>query len=160
MELSLLITSNYEMDTIAEPVQMYARAELAIYRNNDDKALATFDSIVSKFSNHSLNDRILMRKAEISEKNFNFEKSAELYQQVTDQYAYSTLADDAVYKLALIYEEELGETKKAENLYKKILLEYPNSIFVTDARSRYRSMTGEPTEQEMTPYEMPEFSVE
>jgi tetratricopeptide (TPR) repeat protein len=160
MDLSLLITSNYEMDTIAEPVQMYARAELAIYRNNDDKALATFDSIVSKFSNHSLNDRILMRKAEISEKNFNFEKSAELYQQVTDQYAYSTLADDAVYKLALIYEEELGETKKAENLYKKILLEYPNSIFVTDARSRYRSMTGEPTEQEMTPYEMPEFSVE
>ncbi|MDA3816540.1 MAG: tetratricopeptide repeat protein [Prolixibacteraceae bacterium] len=160
MELSLLITSNYEMDTIAEPVQMYARAELAIYRNNDEKALATFDSIVEKFANHSLNDRILMRKAEISEKNFNFEKSAELYQQVADQYAYSTLADDAIYKLALIYEVKLNEAKKAETLYKKILLEYPNSIFVADARSRYRSMTGEPEEQEMTPYEMPEFSVE
>ncbi|HKK80817.1 MAG TPA: tetratricopeptide repeat protein [Prolixibacteraceae bacterium] len=160
MDLSLLITSNYEMDTIAEPVQMYARAELAIYRNNDEKALVTFDSIPELFPNHSLNDRILMRKAEISEKNFNFEKSAELYQQVTNKYAYSTLADDAVYKLARLYEDKLNEKKKAGNLYKKILLEYPNSIFVADARSRYRSMTGEPEEQEMTPYETPEFSVE
>ncbi len=160
MELSLLITSNYEMDTIAEPVQMYARAELAIYRNNDEKAIATFDSIVSEFSNHSLNDRILMRKAEINEKNFNFARSSELYQQVMDKYAYSTLADDATYKLARLYEEKLNESKKAENLYKKILLEYPNSIFVADARNRYRSMAGEPGEQEMTPYEMPEFSVE
>jgi tetratricopeptide (TPR) repeat protein len=160
MDLSLLITSNYEMDTIAEPVQMYARAELAIYRNNDEKALATFDSIVNKFPNHSLNDRILMRKAEISAKNFNFARSAELYQDVIDKYAYSTLADDATYKLARLYEDKLNETKKAENLYKKILLEYPNSIFVADARNRYRSMAGEPGEQEMTPYEMPEFSVE
>ncbi|MBN1769371.1 MAG: tetratricopeptide repeat protein [Prolixibacteraceae bacterium] len=160
MDLSLLITSNYEMDTITEPVQMFARAELAEYRNNDEAALRTLDSLTKQYPNHSLNDRILMKKAEISCKKFDFEQCANYYQQVFDKHAYSTLADDAMYKMARLYEEKMMKKEQATELYRRIMIEYPGSIYVADSRTRYREHTGKAQEQEMTPYEMHDFIVE
>ncbi|MDA3879071.1 MAG: tetratricopeptide repeat protein [Prolixibacteraceae bacterium] len=160
MDLSLLITSNYEMDTISEPVQMYARAELAVYRNNDQTALLILDSLANEYPHHSLNERILMKRADISQKNFNFEQTADYYRQITEEYSYSTMADDAMYKLARLYEEKMDKREEAGELYRRIMIEYPGSIHVVNSRNRYREITGKPQEQEMTPYEMPDFVVE
>lgn len=143
MELSLLISEYYDMDTIEEPIQLFARGDLLVFQNKEDQAIATYDSINIKYPGHSLNDRILMRKAQISEKNFQFDKAISLYSELLENYPASTSADDALYKMATIYDVQLKNTEKAQELYKQILLSYPASIFVSDSRNRYRILRGD-----------------
>lgn len=143
MELSLLISEYYDMDTIEEPIQLFARGDLLVFQNKDSLAIATYDSVNIKYPGHSLNDRILMRKAQISEKNFQFDNAIALYSDVLENYPASTSADDALYKLALLYELQFKNVEKAQELYKQILLSYPGSIFVSDSRNRYRILRGD-----------------
>ncbi len=143
MELSLLISEYYDMDTIEEPIQLFARGDLLVFQNKDSQAIATYDSVNIKYPGHSLNDRILMRKAQISEKNFQFDNAIALYSDVLENYPASTSADDALYKMALLYELQFKNVEKAQELYKQILLSYPGSIFVSDSRNRYRILRGD-----------------
>ncbi|HPR31995.1 MAG TPA: tetratricopeptide repeat protein [Prolixibacteraceae bacterium] len=151
MELSLLISSHFELDTVSEPMQLFARGDLLIYRNKDAQALATYDSIGAFYPNHSLSDIILMRKAFLFEKEFDYESALSYYEQLVRNYPWSTSADDALYKIALLYENRFGQSEKAQELYKQIMIEYPSSIYVTDARKRYRILRGDPIETEAFP---------
>ena len=45
IDLSLLITDNFNMDTLTAPMEMFARADLLRYRNQLDGALATLDTL-------------------------------------------------------------------------------------------------------------------
>jgi hypothetical protein len=157
MELSLLISEYYDMDTIEEPLQLFSRGDLLIFQNKEKEAVATYDSINLKYPGHSLNDRILMRKAQISERNFEFDNAIALYGEVLENYPTSTSADDALYKMALIYEVQLKNHEKAQELYKQILLNYPGSIFVSDSRNRYRILRGDKIQVEEMP--QPEMDV-
>lgn len=158
MELSLLISTNYELDTIEKPLQLFAKGDLYLFQNNDSAATVMFDSITTLFPNHSLSDKILMRKAGIAEMRFNFDKTASIYEEILTNYPYSTSADDALYQLALLNETEFNNPEKAQELYKRMLTEYPGSIFVADSRKRYRILRGDYTlEEEITPYEEPEL---
>lgn len=158
MELSLLISENYDLDTTEVPIQQFARADLLVFQNNIPAALITYDSISNAYPNHSLSDKILMRKAGISEIKYDYKNTAQIYEKVVSDYAYSTSADDALYKLAVLNEEHLNNIEKAQELYEKILINYPGSIFVVDARARFRALRGDnQTLEEITPYESQEF---
>ena len=43
-------------------------------------------------------------------------------------------------ELAQIYDYELGDKAKAKELYKKIIFDYQNSIYVVEARKRFREL--------------------
>ncbi|MBN1926495.1 MAG: tetratricopeptide repeat protein [Prolixibacteraceae bacterium] len=156
MDLSLLITASYELDTISEPLQLFARGDLLTYQNKDSLAIATYDSIVELFPGHMLQERILMRKAMISEKNFDFEKAVSYYEEVAKNHSWSTSADDALYKMALIYETRLNNSEKAQELYKQIMLSYPGSIYTEDSRNRFRILRGDKIEEE----DLPDYEAE
>lgn len=161
MELSLLISTNYDLDTIAEPVQLFARGDLLLFRNKDELALATFDSIAIQFSNHSLNDKVLMRKAEISKLRNEYELTASYYETIIKEYSFSTSADDAMYQLAMLFENKLNNKERAQELYKQIMLDYPGSIFVADARNRFRILRGDIIVMpDVSPYESHDMSIE
>lgn len=149
MEMALLFSTHFNMDSIVEPLQMYARADLHIYQNRDSLALAVYDSISSIYPGHSLLAPILARKAEICEKHFQYDGAAKYYQQILDDYAYTTYVDDACYYLARINELQFKNLEKAQNLYKTILTEYPGSIYVHEARVRYRYLRGDIKESEI-----------
>ncbi|MCF8357747.1 MAG: tetratricopeptide repeat protein [Prolixibacteraceae bacterium] len=153
MELSLLIADSYELDTISEPLQIFARGDLLTYQNKDSLAMATYDSIVQLFPGHNLQDKILMRKARISEKNFDFEKAISYYNEIVQNHTWSTSADDALYKLALLYETRFNNTEKAQELYKQMMLNYPGSIYTEDARTRFRILRGDKIEEDLPDYE-------
>ncbi len=161
MELSLLISAYYDMDTIEEPIQIFGRGDLLIFQNRIDEAVETYDSINKLYPGHSLIDKILMRKSLICENRFEFDSAVSLYQLIIKDYPFSTSADDALYKTAVIYEEKLKDTEKAQELYKLILLNYPGSIFVSDSRNRYRILRGDIIKPEDIPvpdeYEAPAF---
>lgn len=161
MDLSMLISAYYEMDTIEEPIQIFARGDLLIFQNKEKEAIQTYDSINILYPGHSLTDKILMRKAQIYEKRFDYDSAVSIYQTIIKDFPFSTSADDALYKTAVIYEDKIKDLEKAQELYKLILLNYPGSIFVTDSRNRYRILRGDIIKPEEIPlpdeYEAPAF---
>lgn len=142
-ELSLLINDNTALDTSIVALQMFANAELMIKQNKDTLALALLDSISKKFQGHTLDDDILMKKSEIARKTRNFEKEIKYLKDIVDNYSYDILADNAMFRMAEIYETELNDKAKAMELYKSLMVSFPGSIFVIEARKRFRSLRGD-----------------
>lgn len=146
IDLSLLITDNLALDTITEPMEMFAQADLLAYQNRKEASIAKMDSIMENWPNHSLTDEILMLKADIYTEKGNYEKAEEFLQRVIDFHFNDILADNAVFQLAEIYDYVYNEPQKAKDLYEQILLEFPGSLYAVQARKRFRQLRGDTIE--------------
>jgi hypothetical protein len=151
MELSLLISTYYDLDTVDIPIQLFARGDLLLYQNKEREAIVTYDSITTLYPGHSLKDKILMRKAQIKENDFEYEEAVSLYKSVVLDFASSSSADDALYKMAVIMQEKLNQKEQAQELFKQLLLNYPSSIYTSDSRTRFRLLRGDKLNNEETP---------
>jgi outer membrane protein assembly factor BamD (BamD/ComL family) len=143
MQLSLLITDNFNMDTIPLPMMQYARAELLAYQNQFTLSFQTLDSITTAFPGHSLTDEILFTKANIYRKQGDFDKAVLLYTELVNVHFEGVYADDALFALAEIEEKHFKDLAKAQTQYERLLNDFPGSLFVIDARKRYRALKGE-----------------
>lgn len=143
MQMSLLISDNIEADSITLALASYARADLLLFRNRPDQALAVLDSVMLAFPGHSITDNVLMKKAEIRMKQGDFAAAEALWKELLEQYPDDILADDALYSLASLYDIHLRDTEKAKEAYQKLMLEYPGSLYVVEARKRYRTLRGD-----------------
>ena len=148
MELSLLITDNYNLDTSDIAMQTFARADLLDYQNRYQDALIKYDSVLTSFPGHSLSDEIYMRKAEIYVRLDNYKMALNMYDKVIEEYPYDILVDDALYRQAYIYHRILEERLKAMDIYERILLEHNSSIFVAESRKRFRELRGDKLDME------------
>lgn len=140
MELSLFISENLENDSTATPLRIFARADLHLFRNNFAGALAALDSVSSAYPDNSLVDDVDFRKAGIMQKQGKFEEAAVLLKTIVADHSWEMLADDALFQLATIYENKLNRKPEAMELFKKMLTDYPASVYVVDARAEYRKM--------------------
>ena len=167
MAMSLLISDNIEADSSTVALGTYARADLLLYRNKPDAAIAVLDSLLTAFPGQSITDDALMKKAEIRIKQGKFTEAEALYRKVADDFGDGILGDDALFSLALLYDQ--GAVGKTENLsispslmffldirdpqikdnakamaaYQELLVKYPGSIYTVDARKRFRSLRGD-----------------
>ena len=144
MELSLLISDNIEEDSLTTPLQQYARADLLEFRNRDAEALAVLDSVIASYPGHSIIDDALFKKAEIEVKNGRYQAAAGYYTEIIEKYPFGLLADDAMYNLAILFENQLNDKGKAMELYEKILTQFPGSLYVVDARKHFRALRKDP----------------
>jgi len=142
MELSLFINENMESDSVTAPLKMFARADLQIFRNNYDGAIAVLDSITTSYSDNSLADDVYFRKATVLQNQGKYEDAAKFYDQVIKNYSWDILADNALYQLALLYENKLNRKADAKELFKKMMTDYPGSVYVVDSRTEYRKLEG------------------
>jgi tetratricopeptide (TPR) repeat protein len=140
MDLSLFISENLENDSTATPLRIFARADLHLFRNNFAGALAALDSVSSAYPDNSLVDDVDFRKAGIMQKQGKFEEAAVLLKTIVADHSWEMLADDALFQLATIYENKLNRKPEAMELFKKMLTDYPASVYVVDARAEYRKM--------------------
>ena len=53
------------------------------------------------------------------------------------------LADDALFKMADLYETVLNDKAKAQEKYQEIIFKFPGSIYVEEARKRFRTLRGD-----------------
>lgn len=143
MELSLLIGDNLVFDTTGAGLSMFARADLWMYQNKTDLAVATLDSLSAEFPETTLGDDILFRKAGIALKQKRYEEAAQLYQQLVSQFNEDILADNALFQLAKLYENQLNRKEEAMEYYKSLLTEFPGSLYVAEARRRFRALRGD-----------------
>ncbi|HIG33235.1 MAG TPA: tetratricopeptide repeat protein [Flavobacteriales bacterium] len=148
MQLSLLIIDNLNLDTSFIAMRTFASADLLNYQQKYVEAIAKYDSILTAFPGHTLSDEIYMRKAEIYIQLNNTDLAIQMYQKITSDWGYDILADDALYRLAKIYDNTLADKVKAMELYEKILLEHNSSIFTAEARKRFRILRGDNLNQE------------
>ena len=143
IDLSLLITDNFNMDTLTAPMEMFARADLLRYRNRLDAALSTLDSLTLAHPGHTLEDEILLIRGEIATQRGDFDAAIGHYGDIVELYAMDILADDALFGLAELHEEQLNDPTTAQGMYERLLNEYPGSLYVVEARKRFRRLRGD-----------------
>lgn len=143
MAMSLIISDNIDMDSSTVQLGTYARADLLLYRNQTDAAIAVLDSLLQAWPEHPITDDALMKKAEIRMKQGNFAAAEALYLQVISEYGEGIQGDDAQYRLGLLYEEQMKDNSKAMAAYQEMLVKYPGSVFSVEARKRFRLLRGD-----------------
>ena len=143
INLSVFIIDNLGLDTVATPMQMFARAELLQFQNRDSDAVTTLDSITKLFPGHALTDDIEYAKAEMDVKHKEFDKAIPLLEDILKTYKTDLKGDDATFLLAQINEQQLHNKEKAMELYKSIITDYSNSLLVIEARKRFRLLRGD-----------------
>ncbi|MDP1621986.1 MAG: tetratricopeptide repeat protein [Bacteroidales bacterium] len=141
--LSLLIGENYDLDSNTVGLGIYARADMLDYRNEEEKALMTLDSISLLFGYHPIMQHVLFKKAEIFRKQGRFSLADSLFLQLVRESPDDILADEALMQAALLNEKQLKNREKAMSLFQEILDKYPGSIFVPDARKKFRLLRGD-----------------
>lgn len=143
IELSLLITDNFNMDTTTVPMQMFARADLLHYQHSYDLALITLDSIVTEFPSHSLMDEIKMLKGDIYFQQADFLTAKKFYEDIVEFHFQDITADNALFKLAEMEQYIFNDNTKAMALYERLITEFPGSLFVVEARKKFRALRGD-----------------
>jgi TolA-binding protein len=90
-----------------------------------------------------LADDVLFQRAQIATRQKDYFSAEKYYKEIITSYSTDILGDDALYKLAELYEYYLKNTPDAMTYYQKLLKEYPGSLYVVDARKRFRYLRGD-----------------
>ncbi|MCX6283086.1 MAG: tetratricopeptide repeat protein [Bacteroidetes bacterium] len=143
LELSMLISNNYDPDSNTVALGIYSRAELADYRNNDELALQALDSIPMLFQEHPILDNVNYRKGEIFLKLGKYAIADSMFALVMKNHPVDIITDEALMNRALIHETSLADKQGAMAFYQELLNTYPGSLFVPEARKRYRTLRGD-----------------
>lgn len=143
IDLSVFIMEHLNLDTSARAMQLFADADLLRFQNREDEAIVKMDSLLANFKGHGLEDDVIFVKAQIAARRRQYQAAADFYQIIIDKYKEGILVDNAIFALAQLYETRLNDKTKAMALYDKIILEHSGSLFVVDARKRYRFLRGD-----------------
>ena len=143
LALALLISDNPGPDSSFDALTVYSKADLLAYRNRKDDALHTLDSLMLTFPDHSLIQYSLYKKAMIMDSKRNYADEDSLLRKLGEQYEDGVLADDALFHRAELYEKRFNDKSKAMELYQDLLTKFPGSLYVVDARKRFRALRGD-----------------
>ena len=147
LELSVLISDNYNMDTSEVAMMLFSYADMLTFQQQFSKANILYDSILKNFKNHSLNDEIIFRKAKIDLKQHNYQKAIEHFKLLIDNYPNSILLDNSLFLIASIYEEKIKDFDQAKKYFKTILFDHKGSLYAAESRKRFRKLAGSTNEK-------------
>ncbi len=125
------------------PLKKYAEADFLIFQNKDDQALVELDSVITLSPFGTLVDDALYQKALILIKQKKYLDAETLLKKIEENHSGELLADDAVFKLAELYEYHLKDIPKAMEYYLKVIQNYSGSLYVVEARKHYRALRGD-----------------
>ncbi len=140
MSYSILIEENIDQDSTYNGLRLFANAEKELEYNNPELAKAYLDTLTSSYIHHPLFDDVFLLKAKINIAVNNFDKAKEYLNESLKKYPYELTADDALFLLSEIYLNKTNEKALAKELLEKIILDYPNSIYVTEARKLLKEL--------------------
>jgi tetratricopeptide (TPR) repeat protein len=143
LQLSVMITDNYGLDSNYQVMMWFATAERLIEQHRYDSAFVLFDSIQINFPMHSLADEILFRKGKAMEQQGKWVAAAEFYNDLLKFHSDDILGDDALFRLADMEENQFQNKEKALEYYKRLVIDFKGSLFSTEARNRIRILRGD-----------------
>lgn len=124
-------------------LRMFAKADFLIFQNNDNEALKYLDSITLYSPLSPLTDDVLYTRAQIATRQNDYFAAEKYYKKIAESFSTDILGDDALFKLAELYEYYLKNIPEAMTCYQKLLKEYPGSLYIVDARKRFRYLRGD-----------------
>ena len=145
MALSLLISENMDPDSGTVALGIYARAELLDFRNEEAAAIRALDSIPALFPGHPILDEVLYKKASIRRKEGRYQETDSLLAILIADYPDGILTDEALMDRGELNDYHLNDKQKAMSYYQELMEKFPGSVFVTEARKRFRFLRGDKT---------------
>lgn len=142
--LSVLITENVE-DSNYVPLERFAHADLLLAQNKFKEAETLLDSLSKVYPKHPLNDDIIMAHANIAIRHHDYAKALDYLKTITEQFGKDVLADDALFMMAGIYEDDLHVPDQAKHYYEQLIIDFPGSTYVQAARQKLYDLTHTPT---------------
>ncbi len=143
MELASFIEENTEDDSLQVALKYYSRADFYKFQNKYDSAKYYLDSIFINYGWHGIVDDAIYSMADICIKKKQYNEADSLYNVIVEKYGNSLFVDEALYERAKLNDYILNNREKAKELYQKLLLDYPGSINVYEARRRFRQLRGD-----------------
>ena len=143
MQLSLLIQDNTVEDTLGLGLKAYAAVEQLVFQNKIPEAIKGLDALLERFPGHSLADDTYYLKAQLLRRTGDFPGAIATLERITNNPKPDVLSDDALFLLARIQEEDVKDKVQAQALYNQVITKFPGSIYVAEARKRFRKLRGD-----------------
>lgn len=143
VDLFLVISDNEPRDSIPTGLLEFAKADLFSFQNKNQEAINLFSEILKKYKGQPIEDETLYKQAAVFVKEGQFENAIANYLTIIEMDAQGILVDDAHYQLAELYSFKLNNAKKASEYYQKIIFDFGSSIYLVDARKKYRILRGD-----------------
>ncbi|PSG90105.1 tetratricopeptide repeat protein [Aurantibacter aestuarii] len=143
LDLKLLISDNRQEDSLQVALTQYAKADLMAFQNKTEGAISLLETIKQEHKTKSIIAQVLLKQAQLYEKQLNFEKAKENYITLITNYKDSILADDAIFALAMLQLNQLNNPDEAKKGFETIIFEHDDSIYFTEARKKYRTLRGD-----------------
>lgn len=143
MQLSLMIRDNSLEDSTQTALKKYAKADLMAFQQKYDEAILALEEITINHKGEKIEDEALLKQGEIFEKTGQYLKAEANYLKLIEFYNDDILADDAHFRLAKLYQNQLQQPDKAKELYEQIIFNFADSIYFVEARKKYRLLRGD-----------------
>ncbi|MBL4746340.1 MAG: tetratricopeptide repeat protein [Flavobacteriaceae bacterium] len=143
LDLNLLILDNSTQDSIPTALKIYATADLLNFQNRKEEAYTLLKQLLIDHKGHSIEDEALFKLAQIEVTRKHYEQAISYYKKLIEIDKTDILVDDAVYNIGLIYLDKLNNPTEASNYFEEIIFNYPSSIFLVEARKKYREIRGD-----------------
>ena len=142
VDLFLTISDNEPKDSIPSGLKQLAQADLFSFQNKNEEALAVLEDVFVDFSGQPIEYEALFKKAKLLVKLKKHDEAILTFAKVIANDAEGIYNDDVYYEVAELF-NKLNKLEKAQEYYQKIIFEHPSSIFLVDARKKYRKIRGD-----------------
>ena len=143
VDLFLVISDNEPKDSIPSGLIDFAKADLLAYQNKNTEAIAIYSAMAQKYQGQNIEDDVLFNQATLYLKENQYENTISNLLKIISINTEGILVDDSYYLLAEVYKNKIKDTEKASEYYQKIIFEKPSSIYLVDARKKYREIRGD-----------------
>ena len=143
VDLFLVISDNEPKDSIPSGLIDFAKADLLAYQNKNTEAIAIYSTLAQKYQGQNIEDDVLFNQAALYLKESQYENTISNLLKIISIDAEGILVDDSYYLLAEVYKNKIKDTEKASEYYQKIIFEKPSSIYLVDARKKFREIRGD-----------------
>lgn len=143
IELYVFIRDHLALDTTDTPIRMYAEAELLHLQNRNEESIAQLNLINEVFPNHSLAPDIALKIADIKISQREYDNAMQQLEYVVMNYPEFVKVDKALFQLGYVAENYAKNREKALEWYEELIINHYGSIYVVEARKRFRSLRGD-----------------
>jgi len=138
LELLLLLDVNFADS--AGALLSYAHAEYEDVQNKPFAAIDTLENLAKRFPDAALLPQALFVLGNLYDGQQQYDAAIDRFRTILRQYPESVVGDRALFRLAEIYENGLHDSRKAQSFYEQLLKDYPQSLFLEEARRRAREL--------------------
>lgn len=142
-DLFLTISDNEPKDSIATGLTEYAKADLLAFQNKNDEAIAILEDVITKYKGQAIEDEALFKQANLYIKKELYDEAILNFAKIISMDEQGIYVDDVYYHMAELYNNKLNNPEKAQEYYQKIIFDHPSSIYLVEARKKFRKLRGD-----------------